>query len=138
MSRKKDDVQKSKLEILGEKMRGVIEASGSKSSEAARQLGMTPSRLSNYLQGYREPDLETLSKFAVYYGVSLDYFSLAEIGNNNDDAKDSVRRYVEFLAEIDKEVNVEIVTDMGRRRFAVQSHLVSKLIREHSQSLDSF
>ncbi|WP_277655981.1 hypothetical protein, partial [Seleniivibrio woodruffii] len=72
------------------------------------------------------------------YGVSLDYFSLAEIGNNNDDAKDSVRRYVEFLAEIDKEVNVEIVTDMGRRRFAVQSHLVSKLIREHSQSLDSF
>jgi len=138
MNGKKDGVQKSKLEILGERMRGVIEASGCKSSEAARQLGMTPSRLSNYLQGYREPDLETLSRFAVHYGVSLDYFNLAEIGNNNDDAKDSVRRYVEFLAEIDKEVNVEIVTDMGRRRFAVKSHLVSELIREHSRSRDSF
>ncbi|MGE4266294.1 MAG: helix-turn-helix domain-containing protein [Deferribacterales bacterium] len=132
------DSRNQKLVELGDRMRNLIEESGSKKSDVARELGLTVSRLSNYLQGYREPDLETLSRFALHYNVSLDYFSLADCRSNTGDVRESIKRYAEYLSDINQRVSIEIITDLGRRRFSVRSSLVSNLIREHSQSRDSF
>lgn len=38
-------------------------------------MGLSPSRLSNYLTGKREPDLEMLASMAKYLDVDLNYFS---------------------------------------------------------------
>ena len=39
----------------------------------AAKLHLAPSTLSNYAQGIREPDYDTLRRIADYFGVSIDY-----------------------------------------------------------------
>jgi transcriptional regulator with XRE-family HTH domain len=136
MGARKGDVHKSKLEILGERMRGLIEASGAKQSDVARELGLTASRLSNYLQGCREPDLETLSRFATHYQVPLDYFSLADCESCSGDVRDAIRRYIDYLSALDTYVRVDIVTDLGTKKFSIPSIEVSRLIEYADDLLD--
>lgn len=122
---------KSNLEILGDKMRNLIETAGQKQNEVAFALDMSVSRLSNYLQGHREPDIETLSRFAFYFGVPLDHFNLSKKDNNSENAKHAINKYAEFIMSLDESINVEIVTEMGRKRFLIHSNIVSRLIKEH-------
>lgn len=42
-------------------------------AEAARLLGISPMRLSNYESGKREPDISLLKKIVESYGVSADW-----------------------------------------------------------------
>lgn len=39
----------------------------------ASEINIAPSTISNYVQGTREPDFETLKLFAKYFGVTTDY-----------------------------------------------------------------
>lgn len=41
--------------------------------DLARTLGVSTSAYGFYEQGKRQPDLDTLCKLAVYFGVSIDY-----------------------------------------------------------------
>lgn len=41
--------------------------------QLAKQLGFTRGQVSNYEQGTREPDFETLKKIADFFNVSADY-----------------------------------------------------------------
>lgn len=41
--------------------------------EVADAIGVTRSAYSNYEQGLREPDLETLKKICIFFDVSADY-----------------------------------------------------------------
>ena len=45
---------------------------GKSQIEVAKAIGISNAALSNYETGYREPDLDTLSALASYYGFSLD------------------------------------------------------------------
>ncbi|MCF0155064.1 MAG: helix-turn-helix transcriptional regulator [Veillonella sp.] len=45
---------------------------GKSQLQVAKDIGISNAALSNYETGYREPDLDTLSKLADYYGVTLD------------------------------------------------------------------
>jgi len=51
--------------------------------ELAKNLGISRGRLSNYEQGIREPDFQTLSRFADFFAVSTDYL----LGNTNEPRK---------------------------------------------------
>jgi len=57
---------------LGETIRQYIKDLGYKQVEVCKLTGLSPSRLSNYLSGAREPDFATLCKSADALGVSLD------------------------------------------------------------------
>ena len=56
---------------LAEKIRDLISKNGMKQADVCKGLGLSPSRLSNYLSGSREPDLDTLSRLARFLGVGL-------------------------------------------------------------------
>ncbi|MDR2400891.1 MAG: helix-turn-helix domain-containing protein [Deferribacteraceae bacterium] len=61
--------------MIGKKLKDLIRNRGIRQIKLARFLGISPSRLSNYLSDKREPDLEMLSKMAKYLEVDLNYFS---------------------------------------------------------------
>ncbi|MDR2105374.1 MAG: helix-turn-helix domain-containing protein [Deferribacteraceae bacterium] len=61
--------------MIGKKLKELIRRRGIKQIKLARYLGISPSRLSNYLSDKREPDLEMLSKMAKYLDVDLNFFS---------------------------------------------------------------
>jgi transcriptional regulator with XRE-family HTH domain len=61
--------------MIGKKLKDLIRSRGIRQIKLAKFLGISPSRLSNYLSDKREPDLEMLSKMAKYLEVDLNYFS---------------------------------------------------------------
>ena len=61
--------------MIGKKLKELIHQRNIKQIKLAKYLGISPSRLSNYLSDKREPDLEMLAKMARYLGVDLNYFS---------------------------------------------------------------
>ncbi|MDY3983366.1 MAG: helix-turn-helix transcriptional regulator [Veillonellaceae bacterium] len=56
---------------------------GKSQLEVAATIGISNAALSNYETGYREPDLDTLKRLAVYYNVSLD--ELADLKEKPED-----------------------------------------------------
>lgn len=61
--------------MIGKKLKELIRQRGIKQVELARYVGISPSRLSNYLSDKREPDLEMLARMAKFMSVDLNYFS---------------------------------------------------------------
>lgn len=47
--------------------------------ELAKELGVSQRSISSWETGFREPDFETLSKIAIFFGVSADYLLGLEI-----------------------------------------------------------
>ena len=99
-----------------------------KQIDVCKALGLSPSRLSNYLSGNRMPSIEILSNFSAYLGVSLDYFNTIPNPNDEIDEKESLKNYVRFLSELAKPVKIEVITDLGVRKFEINSTKVSSLI----------
>lgn len=60
---------------IGQKLKHLIREQNVKQIRLADAMGLSPSRLSNYLADKREPDLEMLAGMAKYLGVDLNYFS---------------------------------------------------------------
>ena len=72
----------SSLEFIGnralfmnfnERLRYLIDCEEIKLKDLAPKLCLSASTLSNYTQGIREPDYDTLRRIADYFGVSIDY-----------------------------------------------------------------
>ncbi len=66
------------MNTIGKKLKYLIKERNVKQVRLADAVGLSPSRLSNYLADKREPDLEMLSSIANYLGVDLNYFSNVE------------------------------------------------------------
>lgn len=82
--------------MIGEKLRRLIKRKGIKQVEVCRAVGLSPSRLSNYLSGSREPDLETLSKVARFLDVKLDYFAFGDSIKNTKEIGERIKKIREM------------------------------------------
>jgi len=58
---------------LGENLRNLIDERDMTQKELAQILNIAASTLGGYIQGYSEPDFETLKLLASYFDVSTDY-----------------------------------------------------------------
>ena len=83
--------------MIGERLRRLIKKRGLKQVEVCRAVGLSPSRLSNYLSGSREPDLETLSKIARFLDVRLDYFAYGDSIKNTREVGEKIVKLREML-----------------------------------------
>ena len=61
--------------MIGKKLKELIKQQNIKQIKLAKYVGISPSRLSNYLSDKREPDLDMLAKMAKYLNVDLNYFT---------------------------------------------------------------
>ncbi|MBP3951160.1 helix-turn-helix transcriptional regulator [Bacillus sp. YZJH907-2] len=59
--------------MLGEKISELRKARGLSQYQLADKLGFSRGKLSNYEQGSRQPDYETLKTLAEFFDVSTDY-----------------------------------------------------------------
>lgn len=78
--------------MLGNKIRKLIKKKGIKQIDVCRAVGLSPSRLSNYLSGSREPDLETLSRLARFLEVKLDYFAYGDNIKNTKEIGENIKK----------------------------------------------
>ncbi|WP_213997003.1 helix-turn-helix domain-containing protein [Tepidanaerobacter syntrophicus] len=60
-------------------------------AELASMLGVTQQALSNYENGLREPDLDTINKIANYFGVSIDYLLCRTNVRNSDIIEEAIK-----------------------------------------------
>ncbi len=58
---------------LGDRLRALRERKGLKQTEFAERMGIPNQNVSNYERGFRQPDYDTLKKFADYFEVTTDY-----------------------------------------------------------------
>ncbi|MHB1126615.1 MAG: helix-turn-helix domain-containing protein [Bacillota bacterium] len=89
--------------MLGEKLSKLRKNKGLSQAELARLLGMSRSTYAQYEIDRRNPDYETLSKMASFFGVSTDW--LLGRSNNSKRVKWKESSRLE-LEEILKESNV--------------------------------
>ena len=81
---------------LGKKIRKLIKDTGAKQIDVCRAVGLSPSRLSNYLSGSREPDFETLGKICDFLGVRMDDL------RKDDNAPDPITEALDVLSRSTK------------------------------------
>lgn len=78
--------------------------------EAAKRMGIVRSTYSNYEAGNREPDHETLKKFADYFEVSTDYLL-----GNDDINKEAVKNIIEaydLLSESKQKIVLDLIESL--------------------------
>jgi len=61
------------MATLGERLNILINETGKTNKDVGRELGIKDSTLSGYVTGRREPTIQSLIKFAVYFDVTVDY-----------------------------------------------------------------
>jgi len=64
-------------ETFPSRLKEMRKSHGFTQQEVSRELGISQQNISNYENGNREPDMETLTQLADFYGVSTDFL----IGN---------------------------------------------------------
>lgn len=64
--------------MISKALQKLVDESRTKQVDLAKYLGITPSRLSNYMRGKREPSYQMLTMMAKYFGVGMDVFSQGE------------------------------------------------------------
>ncbi len=104
--------------MLGERLRKVREKSEITQAYVAKALNISASAVGMYEQGRRDPDTETLKKFAELYGCSTDYL----LGRTDDPSpKDDDRQHVnddealEYLDELHKRPEMKALFQVGRK-----------------------
>ncbi len=78
---------------LNEKLRNLIEERDLTQKQLAKDLNIAASTLGGYVQGYSEPDFETLKLLASYFHVSTDYL----LGYQPDKQSHLTEREMELL-----------------------------------------
>lgn len=87
--------------MIGKKIKELRELKGSTQEELAKFLGVAPQTVYKYEKNINEPDLETTSKIADYFGISVDELLGRTIYNNNLSMAASSDIDLAKLAEID-------------------------------------
>lgn len=70
--------------MLGSKLSELRRRKNLSQYEAAERLGFSRGKLSNYEQGSRQPDYETLKQLATFYNVTTDYLLGHEVDSQID------------------------------------------------------
>ena len=87
----------------GKRLKGLRERYGYSQEELAKLLNVSRSRIANYEQGTREPDMEMQEALADFFNVTLDYLfghstkSLADQLREISAAPEDIDRFVEFF-----------------------------------------
>lgn len=81
--------------------------------EVALQLELATTTYSMYEQGRREPDIETIQKIAIFYGVSADYLLGITIVDEPPERSEIVRSF-ESLSQEDKKYIIDLIKRMKR------------------------
>lgn len=71
--------------MIGKKLKHLLKANERRQIDLAKHLGISPSRLSNYLSDKREPDFEMLSEMAYFLGVDMNYFADRDFNKKRKD-----------------------------------------------------
>ena len=64
---------------VGQQLKALRKGKKLTQEQVADKLGISRSSIANYEIGRRSPNLNDLKQFAVFYGVSLDYFGVASV-----------------------------------------------------------
>lgn len=103
--------------MIGKKLKALLKSAGKRQVDLARHLGISPSRLSNYLSDKREPDFEMLTEMAYFLGVDLNYFATK---NFKKKRKDDIFEVAEdgyvYGNERESIVNVAIAPVNGKKK----------------------
>ena len=103
--------------MIGKKLKELLYESGRRQVDLARHLGISPSRLSNYLSDKREPDFEMLTEMAYFLGVDLNYFSRKNFKKKRkDDIFEVSEDGYTYGNERESIVNVAIAPVNGKKK----------------------
>ncbi|MFC3212685.1 helix-turn-helix domain-containing protein [Planomicrobium okeanokoites] len=109
------------MTTLGEKLTALRERKGWTKTFVARKLGIkTLSTYANYEYGTREPDMETLSRIADIYDISLD-----ELTGRSVDSKHTIRG--EEVDTSDLSENQRLVLEWAMQQEALSFHSTEEL-----------
>ena len=97
-------MEKGKFMEFNERLRYLIDCEEIKIKDLAPKLCLSASTLSNYTQGIREPDYDTLRRIADYFGVSIDYL----LGHKSP-VTDDERQLLALLDEIRTRYDLSIL-----------------------------
>jgi len=112
--------------ILLKRLRELRERKGLTLEQVATELGLRNQYISNYELGKRNPDYETLKKFADFYGVTTDYIlDNSDIENpyiinpltNKRMTKKEKKQYKDYIQEVSLFFNDEDVSDEDKELF---------------------
>ena len=109
--------------LIGTKIKTLLRLRGKKQVELCNAIGISPSRLSNYISGSREPDLETLSKIANHLGKPLDYFNCSEEHTEPEE----MTHYIDYIRN-EKMVSVDIVTVAGTKGVKIPGKVLANAL----------
>ncbi len=103
--------------MIGKKLKMLLKQSGKRQIDLARHLGISASRLSNYLSDKREPDFQMLSEMAYFLGVDLNYFSNKNFKKKrkNDIVERTDDSYI-YDNETESIINVAISPVNGKKK----------------------
>ena len=92
---------------FNEKLRLLIEENKLTQKQVANDLGIAPSTMGGYVQGYSQPDFETLKHIAIYFNVSTDYLLNMKETKINDSLEDELLRVFRAMSEEQKTIFIE-------------------------------
>ncbi|PPA71933.1 helix-turn-helix domain-containing protein [Jeotgalibacillus proteolyticus] len=87
---------------LGSKLRNLREQRGISQKELASRLKIPNQNVSNYERNFRQPDYDTLKKFANFFQVSTDY--LLGVDNNQNPVDKEEEEFLAFANDPELEV----------------------------------
>jgi transcriptional regulator with XRE-family HTH domain len=100
--------------------------------EASMRLGISRSSLSHYETSRREPDYNTLQKFADFYGVSMDYLMSRTHGEHVEESH--VRSFERSLELSDERILEEFTLTLdGRELTREEAERFIAVIREERE-----
>lgn len=68
---------------FGDQIMELLQSRDMTQKELAKALSLPVTTLNGYVRGHREPDYETLQRFADYFGVSCDYLLDYSVNKEN-------------------------------------------------------
>lgn len=92
---------------LGENLRNLIDERDMTQKELAKKLNIAASTLGGYIQGYSEPDFETLKLLASYFDVSTDYLLDFQRNRSYTKNQQELLRIFDFLTPEQQELYIE-------------------------------
>lgn len=88
---------------IGNRIAKLREDQGWTQEHTANKLGISRAALSHYEKNRREPDTDTLKKFAELYHVTIDYL-VGRTSEPNTTLSEDVRSFVDHLELSDEEI----------------------------------
>lgn len=117
---------------LNERLRNLIEENDLTQKQLAKSLNIAVSTLGGYVQGYSEPDFETLKLIASYFDVSTDYL-LGYQSNKNSPLNEREFELIHIFRALSNEEQ-EIYMEQGKSILKVRHKKEEKSFTLTSQS----